>query len=109
MHKLPENRLNRDYAQEIIRAFRWIEEQLGRDTEGAVITSSTAGDGKFWCTGLELDESDTNPYANTDGFYPVCFILCLMGRGLLWGSEGVMANLLMDSYSTRSWTSHSLP
>jgi hypothetical protein len=22
--------------------------------------------------GLELDEADTNPFANTDGFYPVC-------------------------------------
>jgi hypothetical protein len=22
--------------------------------------------------GLELDESDRNPFANTDGFYPVC-------------------------------------
>jgi Delta3-Delta2-enoyl-CoA isomerase len=50
LHKNPENRLNRDYAQEIIRAFRWIEEQLGRDSEGAVITSSEAGGGKFWCT-----------------------------------------------------------
>lgn len=23
--------------------------------------------------GLELDEADTNPFANTDGFYPVCY------------------------------------
>lgn len=28
-------------------------------------------DHKFWCTRLELDEPDHNPYANADGFYPL--------------------------------------
>jgi hypothetical protein len=53
LQKAPENRLNVRFAQEIIRALR-------------------GNDEKFWCTGLELDESDTNPFANSDGFFPVC-------------------------------------
>lgn len=69
LQKPPENRLNQRFAQEIIRAFRYVEAELGTDTEGAVITRGN--DAKFWCTGLELDETDTNPYANSDGFYPL--------------------------------------
>ena len=72
LQKPPENRINRAFAQELIRAFRDIEKELGRagsGTEGCVVTRGS--DAKFWCTGLELDETDTNPYANTDGFYPV--------------------------------------
>ncbi|KAF2417642.1 ClpP/crotonase [Tothia fuscella] len=69
MKKAPENRLNVKFAQELIRAYRDIEKKLGPDAEGAVITRGN--DAKFWCTGLELDESDANPYANSDGFYPL--------------------------------------
>lgn len=88
MQKPPENRLNSSYCQEMIRAYRTVERILGSDSEGAVITRGN--DAKFWCTvhkcsryrttsegltehpqGLELDESDNNPFANTDGFYPV--------------------------------------
>ncbi|QDS78093.1 hypothetical protein FKW77_003915 [Venturia effusa] len=69
MRKLPENRLNVAFAQEIIRALRDIETRLGTDAEGAVIIRGS--DAKFFCTGLELDESDTNPFANSDGFYPL--------------------------------------
>ncbi|KAF2185586.1 ClpP/crotonase [Zopfia rhizophila CBS 207.26] len=69
MQKAPENRLNVRYAQEIIRALRDIERALGPDSEGCVITRGN--DEKFWCTGLELDEADTNPFANSDGFYPL--------------------------------------
>ncbi|KAK4861723.1 hypothetical protein LT330_003758 [Penicillium expansum] len=69
MQKPPENRLNSSYCQEMIRAYRSIEKILGSDSEGAVITQGN--DAKFWCTGLELDESDHNPFANTDGFYPL--------------------------------------
>ncbi|KAL4905086.1 hypothetical protein BDW74DRAFT_152962 [Aspergillus multicolor] len=69
MQKPPENRLNTWYCQEIIRAFRTVEKILGPDSEGAVITRGS--DAKFWCTGLELNESDTNPFANSDGFYPL--------------------------------------
>ena len=69
MQKAPENRINVRFAQEIIRALRDIEQELGADSEGCVITRGT--DEKFWCTGLELDESDTNPFANSDGFFPV--------------------------------------
>jgi enoyl-CoA hydratase/carnithine racemase len=69
LQKAPENRLNVRFAQEIIRALRDIEVELGPDSEGCVITRGN--DEKFWCTGLELDESDTNPFANSDGFFPV--------------------------------------
>ncbi len=69
MQKAPENRLNVKFTQEIIRALRDIEQELGPDSEGCVITRGN--DEKFWCTGLELDESDTNPHANSDGFFPV--------------------------------------
>ncbi|KAJ5539724.1 hypothetical protein N7513_008056 [Penicillium frequentans] len=69
MQKPPENRLNSWYCQEMIRAYRTVEKLLGPDSEGAVITRGN--DAKFWCTGLELDEADKNPFANTDGFYPL--------------------------------------
>jgi hypothetical protein len=69
MQKAPENRINVRFAQEIIRALRDIEHALGPDSDGCVITRGN--DEKYWCTGLELDESDTNPNANSDGFFPV--------------------------------------
>ncbi|KAF1809371.1 ClpP/crotonase [Eremomyces bilateralis CBS 781.70] len=69
MQKKPENRINVEFAQEIIRAFRDIEKELGPDSEGAVITRGS--DAKFWCTGLDLDEAETNPFANSDGFFPL--------------------------------------
>jgi hypothetical protein len=69
MQKAPENRINVRFAQEIIRALRDIEQALGPDSDGCVITRGN--DEKYWCTGLELDESDTNPNANSDGFFPV--------------------------------------
>jgi len=69
LQKAPENRINVRFAQEIIRALRDIEAELGPDSEGCVITRGN--DEKFWCTGLELDEADTNPFANSDGFFPV--------------------------------------
>jgi hypothetical protein len=73
LQKAPENRINVRFAQEIIRALRDIEAELGPDSEGCVITRGN--DEKFWCTGLELDESDTNPFANSDGFFPVRWTL----------------------------------
>ncbi|KIW24777.1 uncharacterized protein PV07_10470 [Cladophialophora immunda] len=70
MRKAPENRLNQAYAQTIIAALRYIERELMQpDAPGAVIISSFSD--KFWCTGLELDESDSNIFANADGFYPL--------------------------------------
>lgn len=69
LQKPPENRINVLFAQEIIRALRDVEKALGPDSEGAVIIRGS--DAKFFCTGLELDEADTNPYANSDGFYPL--------------------------------------
>jgi len=48
LQKAPENRINQRFAQEIIRAFRDVEKQLGPDSEGAVITRGN--DAKFWCT-----------------------------------------------------------
>ena len=70
MQKPPENRLNQAFAQTIIAALRHIERDLMKpDSPGAVIISSFSD--KFWCTGLELDESDSNIFANADGFYPL--------------------------------------
>ena len=69
MRKAPENRLNSKYAQKLIGCFNRVRDILGEDSEGAVITKGN--DAKFWCTGLELDESDSNPYANAQGFFPL--------------------------------------
>jgi enoyl-CoA hydratase/carnithine racemase len=70
MEKPPENRLNVVFAQQIIKALRHIEHNLLKpDQPGAVIISSFSQ--KFWCTGLDLDEGDNNPFANADGFYPL--------------------------------------
>jgi enoyl-CoA hydratase/carnithine racemase len=72
LRKAPENRINVAFAQEIIRALRDAEAQLRKHANrdgGALITQGA--DPKFWCTGLELDESDTNPSANSDGFFPL--------------------------------------
>lgn len=70
LNKPTENRLNVAFAQTIIAALRYIEVKLMKPgSPGAVIISSFSD--KFWCTGLELDESDTNIYANADGFYPL--------------------------------------
>lgn len=78
MSKKPENRINSLYAQTIIRALRDIEQAInsshqrgpnGEGPAGCVILRGS--DAKFWCTGLDLDEGERNPYANTDGFYPL--------------------------------------
>lgn len=69
LQKPPENRLNSEFCQEIIRAFHYVQRTLGVNTAGAVVTTSDSD--KFFCTGLELDETDRNPFANTDGFYPL--------------------------------------
>lgn len=69
MRKAPENRINSAYAQKLIAAYNTVRKLLGEDAEGAVITKGN--DAKFWCTGLELDEADGNPYANSEGFYPL--------------------------------------
>ncbi|KAH9881504.1 hypothetical protein IAQ61_000229 [Plenodomus lingam] len=69
MQKDPGNRLNVRFSQEIIRALRDIEHELGPNSEGCVVTKGS--DEKYWCTGLELDEADTNPFANSDGFFPL--------------------------------------
>lgn len=69
LNKPPENRLNSTFCQEVIRALHNIQHELGPNEPGALVT--TGSDAKFWCTGLELDETDRNPFANTDGFYPM--------------------------------------
>ena len=73
MCKPPENRLNVAFAQTLMRALRHIESLIGPNAPGAVVIKGS--DMKFWCTGLELDESDSNPYANSDGFYPLLAML----------------------------------
>lgn len=69
MRKAPENRINSTYAQKLISAYNSVRKFLGEDAEGAVITKGN--DAKFWSTGLELDEADSNFYANSEGFYPL--------------------------------------
>ncbi|UPL03125.1 hypothetical protein LCI18_014059 [Fusarium solani-melongenae] len=69
LQKPPENRLNTWFCQEIIRALDDARKELGRDSEGALIIRGN--DTKFFCTGLDLYERDTNPYASSEGFYPL--------------------------------------
>lgn len=72
LHRAPENRLNSGLCQEIIQALHHVQRILtseGPDAPGALITTSFSE--KFFCTGLDLDEPDTNPWAMTDGFYPM--------------------------------------
>ena len=64
-----ENRLNTTICNEVIKAFHYIQRTLGSDAEGAVITRGH--NAKFWCTGVDQDERDTNPFANSDGFFPM--------------------------------------
>ncbi|KAL2815245.1 ClpP/crotonase-like domain-containing protein [Aspergillus cavernicola] len=64
-----ENRLNAKICQEMINAFNWIRQSISPNSEGAVLTRGK--DAKFFCTGLDLEEAERQPYANTDGFYPL--------------------------------------
>ena len=56
LQKPPENRLNVEACQELIRAYRQVEKDLGQDAEGAVILRGS--DAKFFTTGLDLHERD---------------------------------------------------
>ncbi|KAL4888856.1 ClpP/crotonase-like domain-containing protein [Aspergillus ambiguus] len=72
LQKPPENRLTMNLCQDLIQTYREIERKLFEGTsapEGAVILKGK--DAKFFTTGLDLDERDTNPHASTDGFYPL--------------------------------------
>jgi hypothetical protein len=89
LQKPPENRLTSYFCQEIIRALNDVRKEIGQDSPGAVIIRGN--DAKFFCTvrslwsalpyrtrfltissqGLDLYERDTNPYASSEGFYPV--------------------------------------
>ena len=69
MQKQPENRLTAAYAQTLISALRFIETTIGVDKPGCVIIKGS--DAKFWCTGVDLEESAQNPFAAADGFYPL--------------------------------------
>ncbi|KAL5363341.1 ClpP/crotonase-like domain-containing protein [Aspergillus floccosus] len=72
LQKPPENRLTMKLCQELIETYRNIERQLSSESsepEGAVILKGNKA--KFFTTGLDLDERDTNPHASTDGFYPL--------------------------------------
>lgn len=70
MNNGPENRINVAFAQELIAALRHIETKLMKpQSPGAVIVSSFSD--KFWCTGVDLEESASNPYAGADGFFPL--------------------------------------
>ncbi len=69
MQKPPENRLTVTFAQTLISALRYIETTIGPGKPGCVIIEGA--DAKFWCTGVDLEESARNPFASTDGFYPL--------------------------------------
>ncbi|KAJ5558579.1 hypothetical protein N7535_008795 [Penicillium sp. DV-2018c] len=72
LQKAPENRLTMQLCQTLVETYRWIEMQLSlgkQEPEGAVILQGT--DHKYFSTGLDLDERETNPFASTDGFYPL--------------------------------------
>jgi enoyl-CoA hydratase/carnithine racemase len=64
-----ENRLNTTICSEVIKAFHYIQRTFGPGAEGAVITRGH--NAKFWCTGVDQDERDFNPFANSDGFFPM--------------------------------------
>lgn len=72
-----ENRLNTSLCNDVIRAFHYIQRVLRPGSEGAVITRGN--DAKFWCTGVDQDERDVNPFANSDGFFPMIhtILVCL--------------------------------
>ena len=72
LRKPPENRLNVETCQELIRAYRQVEKDFGRDADGAVILRGS--DAKFFTTGLDLYERDQNIFASSDGFYPSVFL-----------------------------------
>ena len=69
MHKPPENQLTVAFAQTLISALRYVESTIGPDKPGCVIIEGS--DKKFWCTGVDLEEAAQNPFASTDGFYPL--------------------------------------
>lgn len=69
LQKPPENRLTVAFCQDIIASFHYIQSLLGPLSSGAVITRGS--DEKFFCTGVDLEEGDSNPFANSDGFYPM--------------------------------------
>lgn len=72
LRRAPENRLNSEFSQELIRALHHVQRVLtseGSDVPGALVTTSFSE--KFFCTGIDLEEPDTNPWAMTDGFYPM--------------------------------------
>ena len=64
-----QNRLNTKICNEVIRAFHHIQRTLGNSSEGAVVTRGH--NAKFGCTGVDQDERDFNPFANSDGFFPM--------------------------------------
>ncbi|KAG6988729.1 hypothetical protein FocnCong_v001932 [Fusarium oxysporum f. sp. conglutinans] len=69
------NRLTSQFCQEIIRALNGVWRTLGPGAPGGVIIRGN--DAKFFGTGLDLYERDTNPYASSEGFYPTHFWRCL--------------------------------
>ncbi|KAK5056231.1 hypothetical protein LTR84_012784 [Exophiala bonariae] len=69
MRKPPENRITVTFAQALISALRFIEREIGPGKPGCVILQGS--DTKFWCTGVDMEESRQNPFASTDGFYPL--------------------------------------
>ncbi|KAF2278059.1 uncharacterized protein EI97DRAFT_466154 [Westerdykella ornata] len=84
-----------------------IERELGPDSDECVITRRNGE--KFRCPGLDLDEDERNPFANSDGFFPL--LATLLGYpfptiALLTGNifGGVCAFSLAHNYRIESGT-----
>jgi enoyl-CoA hydratase/carnithine racemase len=70
MRRPPQNQLNVEAAQELIKALRFIEKSLlSPGKPGAVIITSFSD--KFWCTGVDLEETARDPTSPEDGFFPL--------------------------------------
>jgi enoyl-CoA hydratase/carnithine racemase len=72
LHRAPENRITKAYAQEIILALRSAESQLsasGSPDGGALITQGI--DAKFFSTGIDEREAAADPHASADGLLPL--------------------------------------
>jgi enoyl-CoA hydratase/carnithine racemase len=73
LHRAPENRINKSFAQEIILALRSAESQLHASSRtaggGALLTRGI--DAKFFSTGIDEREAAADPHASADGFLPL--------------------------------------
>jgi enoyl-CoA hydratase/carnithine racemase len=70
LHRAPENRMTKAFAQELILALRAAESQLSTSTTGGALLTRGA-DAKFFSTGIDEAEAARDPHASADGFLPL--------------------------------------